>query len=1228
MKKQKYIIASVTILFLGTLFVSSYFSSLGGEKKIKNNSATVVSSVLDFFGFDQACTPVPIPEDSMVYIDDKNNTIGVTIPYRSDSSMCFAPDIQTSYSKAVVTPALGEPQDFTNPVTYTINQDGFIKSYVVTVKVNPLVTTINTCEDLQLMKYSLSEEYNLGQDIDCTGFNFSPVGDSSAPFAGSFDGNGYTISNLYINSYTEENAGLFGYTSNANISNLKLADVDIVGGASFGSLVGGGSGNIENVSVTGNLSATSSNSIIGGIAGNFSGSIKNTSFEGNIALIGDKTCVASQGFSFPCSQSSVVGGLIGSSRSSIDNSFFNGNVTSDAPYTGGLVGINSGAINNSYAIGVVSGGAYFYRLNSGTGNTDGYGYTGGLIGSWQSGLVSSSYFSGDVSFKDLPSSYYYSYCAGGLAGDGYGATFNNSFASTNFSCSGQCNNYGTEVGALGGCGRNIVMKDSAVFYTAKSILNYILPFSYGSTGRQVINTSVAPNRQYFFSANIPMGLWNKNIWGINPSINNNYPYLKSFNTQLEPQINYLNISNVVGMIDQNNNTISIQIPVLSSEITKLVPAIIFDGVSISPESDVAQDFTNPVVYTVTGSDGETREYTVSITNTINNISSCTDLQNIKNNPSVRYVLKNNIDCSDTENWNSGKGFTPISVFSGELYGEGYAIDNLYINRSTESNIGLFSNITNTGKVSDLGITNASVVGLSNVGILSGTAEGNIEKTYTTGSVEGGFQTAYDSWTGRVSNRYWSDIAYSADGTKLAVVGKRYYGTVILYPIYFSNDSGVTWTTSGPEKDWKNIALSADGTKIVATVANGQIYTSTDSGITWTARESNRNWIDITSSADGTKLAAVVNGEKIYTSTDSGVTWTARGSNRAWFGITSSTDGTKIVAVASGGQIYTSTDSGITWTARESNRQWRSITSSADGTKLAAVVYNGQIYTSTDSGVTWTARESNRDWRDITSSADGTKLAATVYNGQVYISIDSGINWTPTEAGGVWGSKWTKITSSADGKKFAVVGDDKFVFTTQQSVFPVGGLIGQQNSGKITDSYTQGEVVGYGAGGLVGKQTNTGTIVNSYWDTQTSGQTTSAGGEGKTTSQMKTPSTFIGWDTNIWNLVDGAYPTFKLKNVLDTSSCPFNQVLTTSDGCTSCGVDNDYLITSCGDKPTSNPCNSCSSPDRHLSVGAGCWYCVRTCGSLSGTEGMILDPVTNECGCPPGKTFDGYGSCVI
>jgi hypothetical protein len=266
-----------------------------------------------------------------------------------------------------------------------------------------------------------------------------------------------------------------------------------------------------------------------------------------------------------------------------------------------------------------------------------------------------------------------------------------------------------------------------------------------------------------------------------------------------------------------------------------------------------------------------------------------------------------------------------------------------------------------------------------------------------------------TWTQRETSRFWSSIASSADGTKLAAV--VYNGH-----IHTSTDAGVTWVSRMTDlnRDWYYIASSADGSRLAAVAIGGQIHTSSDFGATWTARDTIRYWRSVAMSADGSKLAAVEYGGQIHTSSDYGVTWTARDTNRNWFSIASSADGSRLAAVEYPGQIHTSSDYGVTWTARETSRNWYSIASSADGSRLAAAPNGGQIHTSIDFGATWTPRETGRSWLSIASSDDGNRLAAVANGGQIHISSDHGVNWTARETYRTWSS----IASSADGSKLA------------------------------------------------------------------------------------------------------------------------------------------------------------------------------------------------------------------
>ena len=75
------------------------------------------------------------------------------------------------------------------------------------------------------------------------------------------------------------------------------------------------------------------------------------------------------------------------------------------------------------------------------------------------------------------------------------------------------------------------------------------------------------------------------------------------------------------------NTVALTVP-YGTDVTSLTPTIVITGASVSPASGVPKDFTNPVTYTVTASDGSTKDYTVTVTvakNTAKDITSFTIL---------------------------------------------------------------------------------------------------------------------------------------------------------------------------------------------------------------------------------------------------------------------------------------------------------------------------------------------------------------------------------------------------------------------------------------------------------------------------------------------------------------------------------------------------------------------------------------------------------------------------
>lgn len=141
------------------------------------------------------------------------------------------------------------------------------------------------------------------------------------------------------------------------------------------------------------------------------------------------------------------------------------------------------------------------------------------------------------------------------------------------------------------------------------------------------------------------------------------------------------------------------------------------------------------------------------------ISTVQELQEMENYLNVDYALVDDIDASETTEWNDGKGFSPIgsdsNPFTGTFNGRGYEIRGLYIDRreilGTDTNdgdmVGLFKQIGSDGVVKDVGVTDVDITGANSVGAISGSG-GTIKNSYSSGNVSVIPTNEYDyNWQG-------------------------------------------------------------------------------------------------------------------------------------------------------------------------------------------------------------------------------------------------------------------------------------------------------------------------------------------------------------------------------------------------------------------------------------------------------------------------------------------------
>lgn len=216
--------------------------------------------------------------------------------------------------------------------------------------------------------YNLSGvSFYLANDIVLSG-SWTPISNVTYvadAFAGTFDGNGHTISGLNINA-TASNQGLFGIINGATIKNLNVEGIVTSSNNYVGGIVGKvQQGTIENCSFTGTVtSSKSSSAYAGGIVG---GTVNPSTIEGcyNKATV-----------------NGYAGGILGYGKATIKNCYNTGDING-TNRAGGIIGQFNGTAATNTATNC-------YNIGKITLSSSSYAYSGGISG--YNGVVSNCYW--------------------------------------------------------------------------------------------------------------------------------------------------------------------------------------------------------------------------------------------------------------------------------------------------------------------------------------------------------------------------------------------------------------------------------------------------------------------------------------------------------------------------------------------------------------------------------------------------------------------------------------------------------------------------------------------------------------------------------------------------------------------------------------------------------------------------------------------------------------------
>jgi len=575
---------------------------------------------------------------------------------------------------------------------------------------------ISTVEQLQSIAEYLDAHFILTSDIDASstaewndGLGFEPIGDQSSRFSGSLDGNGYIITGLTINRVDENYAGLFGASQNAALQNIHLLSADITARNIVGGLAGAMSGGtIEESSVTGTIFGERS---VGGLTGELS--------QGEIRASYSAAAITG---------SWNVGGISGSAHASkIVDVYSLSNVTGEHYNVGGLAGMvmAEGFESDDFIAGLISG-------SFAAGSVEGDQEAGGLIGSveWAVPVSGNEKHNHQHHSKlqsaeenTLITSYWDSVATGQPFAIGSEHPWENFDVDT----------IGLHTDQMSGHNAYIFMLDLDFIDTWKLTSGY--PVLSWQEPDDVVEIPNVP-RIIAESDNINFGV---SGIGIEKSIH--FTIKNTGNTNL-------NVNLSISGPDENLFSLD------EADLSSTVPpdeSVTFP-VHFTPESEdsvhadllIEHDAPNEeslLSVTLTGEGLEVNFAGGTGTEQdpwqIETLDQLNDIRLILHD---HYILMNNLDASETSQWNNGEGFNPIgdagTGFSGSFNGNDYEISGLFINRPDKSGVGLFGFMDN-GTIKRVTLDDVQITGGHNTGSLIGFKRaGTVTDSHADGSIQG------------------------------------------------------------------------------------------------------------------------------------------------------------------------------------------------------------------------------------------------------------------------------------------------------------------------------------------------------------------------------------------------------------------------------------------------------------------------------------------------------------
>ncbi len=464
------------------------------------------------------------------------------------------------------------------------------------------------------------------------------------------------------------------------------------------------------------------------------------------------------------------------------------------------------------------------------------------------------------------------------------------------------------------------------------------------------------------------------------------------------------------------------------------------------------------------------------------ISTVDELQAIQTNRDFPldgfYVQTADIDASATVNWNGGKGLSPIGddviSFTGTYNGNGFAIEELTIERPDEEYMGLFGLVGENAQLEDIVLKDTKVQGSDIVGGLAGSSNGKIQDSEVSGNIvseeKAGGLVGSNGDDGLIQNSVSTGSVDGADAGGL--VGTS--GGVIQSSKATGNVEGTYRRTVG------GLVASQSGT-IEDSKATGKVV------------------------GGGSRVGGLVG-------SNGGTIKNSRAEGDVVGGDGPFDDGSSI-----GGLVGSNNDSGTI----KNSEATGDVTGSGEG--IGGLV--GVNTSFNPIGNSNSVVRSSFATGDVSGSNNVGGLVGE-NSDEVHSSFATGtVSGSGEGAGGLVGANVGESTIRSSYATGEVSGDSR-----------VGGLVGSnENDGEVTESYAVGMVSGSeDIGGLIG--VNGANLSVAYWNIEATGQNNGVGrGDATGTTGLTTPEmqgnsaeeNMDGFDfQNTWRVVMGDYPALQ------------------------------------------------------------------------------------------------------